>query len=98
MPGNRSGFSYSVSILRKASGRGKSRKVGGLVSLELPDQDEASQSPEVLFNLTWCMFSYYSPLVHLALLYMLNGTLAGHLVSVSQFILDTVYNLSYHLN
>ncbi|KAL1204479.1 DExH-box ATP-dependent RNA helicase DExH7 [Cardamine amara subsp. amara] len=33
-------FSYTVSILRKASGRGKSRQAGGLVTLQLPHQDE----------------------------------------------------------
>lgn len=43
------GFSYSVSILRKASGRGKSRKSGGLITLQLPEQDEAYESAEVLY-------------------------------------------------
>ncbi|KAK7292527.1 hypothetical protein RIF29_08309 [Crotalaria pallida] len=33
-------FSYNVSILRNASGRGKNRKAGGLVTLKLPDQNE----------------------------------------------------------
>ena len=42
------GFSYAVSILRKASGRGKSRKAGGLISLQLPDQDDTFESAEVL--------------------------------------------------
>ncbi|XAR56315.1 RNA helicase, partial [Bertholletia excelsa] len=37
---------YTVSILRKASGRGKSRKAGGLVTLQLPSQDETSESAE----------------------------------------------------
>ncbi|KAJ9158973.1 hypothetical protein P3X46_024509 [Hevea brasiliensis] len=40
------GFSYSVSILRKATGRGKSRKAGGLITLQLPDQDETYESAE----------------------------------------------------
>jgi ATP-dependent RNA helicase DHX29 len=40
-------FSYTVSILRKASGRGKNQKAGGLVTLELPDQNEAFESSEV---------------------------------------------------
>ncbi|PNT42604.1 hypothetical protein POPTR_004G222900v4 [Populus trichocarpa] len=40
------GFSYAVSILRKASGRGKSRKAGGLISLQLPDQDDTFESAE----------------------------------------------------
>lgn len=41
-------ISYTVSILRKASGRGKSRQAGGLVTLQLPDQDENYESIEVL--------------------------------------------------
>ncbi|KAL9691241.1 hypothetical protein QQ045_011660 [Rhodiola kirilowii] len=41
-----SNFFYTVSILRKASGRGKSRKAGGLITLQLPDQDRASTSAE----------------------------------------------------
>ncbi|KEH32765.1 ATP-dependent RNA helicase [Medicago truncatula] len=39
-------FSYTVSILRKASGRGKNRKAGGLVTLKLPDQNEIFESAE----------------------------------------------------
>ncbi|KAK7363934.1 hypothetical protein VNO77_06099 [Canavalia gladiata] len=39
-------FSYTVSILRKASGRGKNRKVGGLVTLQFPDQNETVDSAE----------------------------------------------------
>ncbi|OMO75195.1 hypothetical protein CCACVL1_16292 [Corchorus capsularis] len=39
-------FAYSVSVLRKASGRGKNRKAGGLVTLQLPDEQEASESAE----------------------------------------------------
>ncbi|MED6225014.1 hypothetical protein PIB30_089671 [Stylosanthes scabra] len=39
-------FAYSVSILRKASGRGKNRKAGGLVTLQLPDQNEIFESAE----------------------------------------------------
>ncbi|PON48782.1 RNA helicase, ATP-dependent DEAH box [Parasponia andersonii] len=39
-------FSYSVSVLRKASGRGKSRKAGGLITLQLPDEGETSESVE----------------------------------------------------
>ncbi|XP_010256331.1 PREDICTED: DExH-box ATP-dependent RNA helicase DExH7, chloroplastic isoform X1 [Nelumbo nucifera] len=42
--GNR--FSYSVNVLRRASGRGKSRKAGGLLTLHLPDQEEAFESAE----------------------------------------------------
>ncbi|XWS55304.1 hypothetical protein CRYUN_Cryun10bG0163800 [Craigia yunnanensis] len=38
MPGKGKSFAYSVSVLRKASGRGKSRKAGGLITLQLPDE------------------------------------------------------------
>ncbi|KAJ4966079.1 hypothetical protein NE237_017928 [Protea cynaroides] len=44
--GKGSRFFYAVSVLRTASGRGKSRKAGGLITLQLPDQDEASESAE----------------------------------------------------
>ncbi|GAB2283641.1 hypothetical protein Dimus_018144 [Dionaea muscipula] len=44
------GFSYTVSVLRKSVGRGKSRKAGGLITIELPDQDEAFQSAEEAQN------------------------------------------------
>uniref|UniRef100_A0A1J3CC48 RNA helicase n=1 Tax=Noccaea caerulescens TaxID=107243 RepID=A0A1J3CC48_NOCCA len=39
-------FSYTVSILRKASGRGKNRQAGGLVTLQLPHQDDEFESIE----------------------------------------------------
>uniref|UniRef100_A0A7N0SWU3 RNA helicase n=1 Tax=Kalanchoe fedtschenkoi TaxID=63787 RepID=A0A7N0SWU3_KALFE len=39
-------YFYTVSILKKASGRGKSRKAGGLITLQLPDQDTAFESAE----------------------------------------------------
>ncbi|CAN0878558.1 DExH-box ATP-dependent RNA helicase DExH7, chloroplastic [Linum grandiflorum] len=42
----REGFSYSVSVLRKASGRGKNRKAGGLVTIRLPNLDETFESVE----------------------------------------------------
>jgi hypothetical protein len=45
--GQRSSFSYAVSVLRRSSGRGKSRKSGGLITLQLPDQDETFESAEV---------------------------------------------------
>ncbi|KAL3627873.1 hypothetical protein CASFOL_028288 [Castilleja foliolosa] len=37
---------YSISILRKASGRGKNRKAGGLTTIQLPSQDESFNTPE----------------------------------------------------
>ncbi|PIN25354.1 DEAH-box RNA helicase [Handroanthus impetiginosus] len=37
---------YSISILRKASGRGKSRKAGGLTTIQLPSQNESFGTSE----------------------------------------------------
>ncbi|GAV86513.1 DEAD domain-containing protein/Helicase_C domain-containing protein/HA2 domain-containing protein/OB_NTP_bind domain-containing protein [Cephalotus follicularis] len=45
------GLSYTVSVLRKASGRGKSRKPGGLITLQLPDQDDTFESAEDAQNM-----------------------------------------------
>lgn len=39
-------YSYAVSVLRKTTGRGKSRKPGGLITLQLPDQNETFESAE----------------------------------------------------
>ncbi|KAL6964433.1 RNA helicase [Sarracenia purpurea var. burkii] len=44
--GEEGNYSYAVSIVRKASGRGKSRKAGGLVTLQLPSHVETSESSE----------------------------------------------------
>ncbi|KAJ4717401.1 putative ATP-dependent RNA helicase [Melia azedarach] len=44
--GKEKSFSYAVSVLRKASGRGKSRKAGGLITLQLPEQGENYESVE----------------------------------------------------
>ncbi|XP_056162727.1 DExH-box ATP-dependent RNA helicase DExH7, chloroplastic-like isoform X3 [Syzygium oleosum] len=44
--GESKAFSYAVSVVRKASGRGKSRKAGGLVTFQLPNQDEVLESAE----------------------------------------------------
>ncbi|KAH9751109.1 DExH-box ATP-dependent RNA helicase DExH7 [Citrus sinensis] len=44
--GKNNNFSYAVSVLRKASGRGKSRKAGGLITLELPGEGETFESVE----------------------------------------------------
>ncbi|KAK5841973.1 DExH-box ATP-dependent RNA helicase DExH7, chloroplastic [Gossypium arboreum] len=46
MPAKGKIFAYSVSVLRKASGRGKSRKAGGLTTLQLPNEQEAFESAE----------------------------------------------------
>lgn len=40
------GLKYTVNVLRKASGRGKSRKAGGLVTYELPTQNETFETAE----------------------------------------------------
>lgn len=44
--GTRDGFSYTVSVIRKASGRGKNRKVGGLTTLQLPTPGETFENAE----------------------------------------------------
>ncbi|KAL6010624.1 hypothetical protein ACLOJK_001060 [Asimina triloba] len=44
--GKGNNFTYTVSVLRTASGRGKSRKAGGLITLQLPDSDETFESAE----------------------------------------------------
>ncbi|XP_022748669.1 DExH-box ATP-dependent RNA helicase DExH7, chloroplastic isoform X3 [Durio zibethinus] len=46
MPGKGKSFTYSVSVLRKSSGRGKSRKAGGLVTFQLPHEQEAFEFAE----------------------------------------------------
>lgn len=40
-------FVYAVSILRGASGRGKSRNAGGFTTIQLPDHDETFEAIEV---------------------------------------------------
>lgn len=54
--GRESSFCYAVSVLRKASGRGKNRKAGGLITLQLPPQDEACESAEVLLAHPYATF------------------------------------------
>ncbi|XP_047333624.1 DExH-box ATP-dependent RNA helicase DExH7, chloroplastic [Impatiens glandulifera] len=44
--GKKNNFSYTVSVLRKGAGRGKNRKSGGLVTVQLPDPYDISESPE----------------------------------------------------
>ncbi|XP_022136497.1 DExH-box ATP-dependent RNA helicase DExH7, chloroplastic isoform X2 [Momordica charantia] len=44
--GKENNFFYAVNVLRKASGRGKNRKAGGLITLQLPDEDEIFESAE----------------------------------------------------
>lgn len=47
LSGKEDKFLYAVSILRSASGRGKSRNAGGLISIELPNGGESFKSVEV---------------------------------------------------
>ncbi|GFS42353.1 RNA helicase family protein [Actinidia rufa] len=44
--GKENNFSHAVSMMLKASMRGKSRKAGGLVALQLPSHVQPSESPE----------------------------------------------------
>lgn len=53
------GPSYTVSVLRKASGRGKSRKAGGLVTLQLPGQDNTFETAEVDLPAVLCIVSSF---------------------------------------
>ncbi|XP_071736859.1 DExH-box ATP-dependent RNA helicase DExH7, chloroplastic [Rutidosis leptorrhynchoides] len=46
VPGTGDRCSYTVSVIRKASGRGKNRKVGGLTTLQLPTPGETFQTAE----------------------------------------------------
>uniref|UniRef100_A0A6N2K619 RNA helicase n=1 Tax=Salix viminalis TaxID=40686 RepID=A0A6N2K619_SALVM len=65
------GFFYAVSILRKASGRGKSRKAGGLITLQLPDKDATFESAEDAQNrvATFALHQLFPDLpIHLAII------------------------------
>ncbi|XP_015875842.3 DExH-box ATP-dependent RNA helicase DExH7, chloroplastic isoform X1 [Ziziphus jujuba] len=57
--GKGKGFFYTVSVLRRASGRGKSRKAGGLTTLQLPNADDTSESAEDAQNKV-AAFALYS--------------------------------------
>ncbi|XP_047960360.1 DExH-box ATP-dependent RNA helicase DExH7, chloroplastic isoform X2 [Salvia hispanica] len=46
VPGKGGSSGYSISVLQKARGRGKSRKAGGLTTIQLPHQDEILNTPE----------------------------------------------------
>ncbi|CAL9185317.1 unnamed protein product [Musa hybrid cultivar] len=46
LSGKEDKFLYAVSILRSASGRGKSRNAGGLISIQLPNGGESFKSVE----------------------------------------------------
>ncbi|GAB2229700.1 hypothetical protein Droror1_Dr00013952 [Drosera rotundifolia] len=48
--GRGDGFSYTVSVLRKSTGRGKSRRAGGLITIELPNHNLTFQSAEEAQN------------------------------------------------
>ena len=40
-------FIYAVNVLRGSTGRGKSRKAGGLTKIQLPEKDEEYVSVQV---------------------------------------------------
>ncbi|KAL1539169.1 RNA helicase [Salvia divinorum] len=46
VPGKGGSSGYSISVVQKARGRGKSRKAGGLTTIQLPHQDEILNTPE----------------------------------------------------
>ncbi|KAL8151665.1 hypothetical protein V2J09_021473 [Rumex salicifolius] len=52
------GFNYTVSVMCKSTGRGKSRKAGGLISLQLPDPGKNYESAEEAQNKV-AMFALY---------------------------------------
>ncbi|CAN6485774.1 unnamed protein product [Victoria cruziana] len=52
-------YSYNVSVLRKATGRGKNRKVGGLITFNFPDQERGFDSVEDAQNAV-AAFALYS--------------------------------------
>jgi ATP-dependent RNA helicase DHX29 len=47
-------FVYAVNVLRGATGRGKSRKAGGMTKIQLPEVDEEYGSVEVKTFLFLC--------------------------------------------
>ncbi|XP_030504480.2 DExH-box ATP-dependent RNA helicase DExH7, chloroplastic isoform X1 [Cannabis sativa] len=68
--GKGNSFSYTVSVLRKASGRGKSRKAGGLVTLQLPGEGDTFDSVENAQNAvaTFALYRLFPDLpIHLVL-------------------------------
>ncbi|KAF6147856.1 hypothetical protein GIB67_014436 [Kingdonia uniflora] len=69
VPGTEDRFNYIISILRTSSGRGKSRKAGGLITLQLPDQDQSFESAEDAQNMVAAFtLSHLFPELHIDLL------------------------------
>ncbi|XP_017226495.1 DExH-box ATP-dependent RNA helicase DExH7, chloroplastic isoform X2 [Daucus carota subsp. sativus] len=64
LPGKGQGPKYSVNVLRKASGRGKSRKAGGLVSFQLPTENDTFKTAEDAQNAVaaFALFSLFPDL------------------------------------
>ncbi|KAJ9552389.1 hypothetical protein OSB04_016434 [Centaurea solstitialis] len=86
--GTGDGCSYTISVIRKASGRGKSRKGGGLTTLQLPTPGETFETAEDAQNrvAAFALYQLFSDLpVHLMMtdpyaslvLQWLEGDLSG---------------------
>ncbi|KAF6151556.1 hypothetical protein GIB67_021742, partial [Kingdonia uniflora] len=69
VPGTKDRFNYTISIFRTSSGRGKSRKDGGLITLQLPDQDQSFEFAEDAQNMVAAFtLSHLFPELHIDLL------------------------------
>ncbi|MFS7919697.1 putative RNA helicase [Helianthus anomalus] len=91
--GTRDGSSYTVNVIRKASGRGKNRKVGGLTTIQLPTPGEAFETAEDAQNrvAAYALYQLFPDLpVHLMMtdpyaslvLQWLEGELSGNVKNI----------------
>ncbi|XP_022027581.1 DExH-box ATP-dependent RNA helicase DExH7, chloroplastic isoform X2 [Helianthus annuus] len=91
--GTRDGSSYTVNVIRKASGRGKNRKVGGLTTVQLPTPGEAFETAEDAQNrvAAYALYQLFPDLpVHLMMtdpyaslvLQWLEGDLSGNVKNI----------------